>query len=437
VEIDEEDSKEKKGEVIKTKTSVQERVQAKIEQKEAEHQIEKSKYTSTAVEAVVDAIQVVSESVTSYGLLSNDDVKAKIEEKAIENIKESARKSGNLFAEEEVQEQIAQVKQVLTITVDEYKNNAIEIPRVVVEQPEVNAVFEDFDLDTSKGYSLNALHNEIMRISLNTGETETFAGKSGSSKGNPVKLLVSALIDFDDIDYDEVSELLHKLATQAVNAIKENSPEVKSVDELTEKIYAYRKYIADDIYRQMKAHFHTEVGEYRITKVLPHVAILDQHLIKNEYGYRVYSDVPSPLSWVKKYLFKGYRKSYYTEYRFDSSTELDFAYILETDGAVEKWLRPVPDQFNIYWNSGARKYEPDFIVETSNAIYMCETKKASDVSSTEVQAKAEAARQYCRVVSEYNAKNGGKPWKYVIVPHDKVQRNNTFAFILSISQQFN
>jgi type III restriction enzyme len=68
---------------------------------------------------------------------------------------------------------------------------------------------------------------------------------------------------------------------------------------------------------------------------------------------------------------------------------------------------------------------------------MCETKKASDVSSTEVQAKAEAARQYCQVVSEYNAKNGGKPWKYVIVPHDKVQRNNTFAFILSISQQFN
>jgi type III restriction enzyme len=437
VEIDEEDSKEKKGEVVKTKTSVEERVLAKIEQKEAEHLIEKSQYTSTAVEAVVDAIQVVCESVQSYGQLSDDDVKAKIEEKAIENIKESARKSGSLFAEEEVKEQIKQVKQVVTITVDEYKNNAIEIPRVVVEQPEVSAVFEDFDLDTSKGYNLNELPNEIMRVSLATGDTEVFEGKSGSSKGNPVKLLVAALIDFDDIDYDDVSELLHKLATQAVNAIKSNSPEVKSVDELTEKVYAYRQYITNDIYRQMKAHFHTEVGEYRITKVLPHVAILDQHLIKNEYGYRVYSEVPSPLSWVKKYLFKGYRKSYYTEYRFDSGTELDFAYILETDKAVKKWLRPVPDQFNIYWNSGARKYEPDFIVETDDAIYMCETKKASDVSSVEVQAKAEAARQYCRVVSEYNAKNGGKPWRYVIVPHDKVQRNSTFAYILSISQQFN
>jgi type III restriction enzyme len=438
VEIDEDDSKEKKGEVIQTKTSVEVRVLAKIEQMEAEHLIAKSKYTATAVEAVVDAIQMVRESETSYGPLSNDDEMAKIEEKAIDCIKESARKSGRIFAEEEAEEQIKQVKQVITITVDDYKNNEIEIPRVVVEPPRSTPVFEDFDLDTTKGYSLHALHNEIERVSLVTGERETFAGKSGSSKGNnPVKLLVAALVDFDDIDYDDISELLYKLATQAVDAIKNNSPEIQSVEELTEKIYAYRKYIVDDIYRQMKAHFHTESGGYRIARVLPHVAILKQHLLKNEYGYRVYSDVPTPLSWVKKYLFKGYLKSYYTEYRFDSSTELDFAFVLETDSAVEKWLRPVPDQFNIYWNSGARKYEPDFIVETADAIYMCETKKASDVSSAEVLAKADAAREYCRAVSEYNAKNGRKPWRYVIVPHDKVQRNNTFAYILSISQQFN
>jgi hypothetical protein len=35
--------------------------------------------------------------------------------------------------------------------------------------------------------------------------------------------------------------------------------------------------------------------------------------------------------------------------------------------------------------------------------------KASDIFSVEIQAKADAARQYCQVVSEYNIQNGKSP----------------------------
>ena len=144
-------------------------------------------------------------------------------------------------------------------------------------------------------------------------------------------------------------------------------------------------------------------------------------------------DIPETAAWARKFIVKGFLKSYYPEYRFDSSTEWDFAYALENDLKVLKWLRPVPQQFSIYWDEGSKRYEPDFIVETDDTIYMCETKAAKDVNDIEVQKKAESAQAYCKVVTEYNSKHYGKPWKYVVIPHTAVQRSHSFAYILSIS----
>ena len=48
-----------------------------------------------------------------------------------------------------------------------------------------------------------------------------------------------------------------------------------------------------------------------------------------------------------------------------------------------------------------------------------------------VQAKKQAAEKYCKHASEYTAQNGGKPWKYAIIPHSSVGRTNSFAFLLA------
>ena len=69
-------------------------------------------------------------------------------------------------------------------------------------------------------------------------------------------------------------------------------------------------------------------------------------------------------------------------------------------------------------------------METADAIYMCETKAEKDVNAADVQAKAEAAREFCRRASEFTAQNGGKPWRYVIIPHTLVDRAYTFNYIL-------
>lgn len=431
IELDERDERDQGGKVETTPTSTEQKIQQRFEKVKGEINERSKQHITQVGKAVETAISsIAAEGVATFGDLQNKEVKQIIREKAIDAIKESVK--GSLFAEQDAAEQIAQVDEVINIVVEDYKKNVIEIPRIVVEQQEVKAVFDDFDLDTANGYNLDDLHREIIRQGLyDTTDFEVFAGKSGSSKRPAVEQLIATLIDFDDIDYDEVSDLLYKIVNEAVAAIRNNAPGITD-DDLNERVHAFKQNLADNIYKQMKEHYRIIPGTFKINKVLPFSKVLDQPIIVNNWGELDFHEpVPSLKSTVIKFVYVGFRKSYYTKYRFDSSTELDFAFILETNNEVVKWLRPVPNQFNIYWSSSAKKYEPDFIVETADAIYMCETKAEKDVNDPDVQAKAEAAREFCRIATEFTSKNGGKPWRYVLIPHTLVDRSYTFGYILS------
>jgi len=69
-------------------------------------------------------------------------------------------------------------------------------------------------------------------------------------------------------------------------------------------------------------------------------------------------------------------------------------------------------------------------VETAGEILMCETKARTDLESDEVNAKALAAARWCRDASDYNAAEGGKPWHYLLIPHDEVSDNRTLSYLL-------
>jgi type III restriction enzyme len=73
---------------------------------------------------------------------------------------------------------------------------------------------------------------------------------------------------------------------------------------------------------------------------------------------------------------------------------------------------------------------PDFIVETPEFIAMVETKKREAMEEAEVQAKTKAALYYCHHATEYNRQISGKPWKYVLIPHDQVRVNMSLEFLL-------
>ena len=73
---------------------------------------------------------------------------------------------------------------------------------------------------------------------------------------------------------------------------------------------------------------------------------------------------------------------------------------------------------------------PDFIVETNEYIAMVETKKKDDVEAVQVQDKAKAALTYCMNATEYNQQINGKPWLYVLIPHDQVKLNMSLSYLL-------
>jgi type III restriction enzyme len=148
-------------------------------------------------------------------------------------------------------------------------------------------------------------------------------------------------------------------------------------------------------------------------------------------GKKLYSDESFPAVQVPKFIFTGFEKSCHLEYKFDSRTEQTCSFVLENDKEVDKWLRPAPNQFRIYWDHNNRIYEPDFVVETADRIYMIETKAANAVDATEIQAKAQAAIEYCRYASNYARKHGGKPWVYVLIPHDRIAKNSSFRALVS------
>ncbi|NLW36380.1 MAG: type III restriction endonuclease subunit R, partial [Syntrophorhabdus aromaticivorans] len=161
--------------------------------------------------------------------------------------------------------------------------------------------------------------------------------------------------------------------------------------------------------------------------VMPFTRIEEHNLSKyTKDSIRHYTETIVPTSAIPSKVFSGFRKACHSLYKFDSKTEKDFSIILEQDGSVLKWLRPAQKQFKIYWKHNSRQYHPDFVVETVNAIYMIETKKEGDIETPDVQDKSRAALVYCRSASEFTTSNGGKPWKYLLIPHNAVMTNMSF-----------
>ena len=102
--------------------------------------------------------------------------------------------------------------------------------------------------------------------------------------------------------------------------------------------------------------------------------------------------------------------------------------MLETDPDVLNWLRPHPQEFNITYNHG-HSYEPDFVVETEDIIYLVEVKGEDKLKDPDVIAKKERGIQYCAVASRWGKANGYKEWRYLFIPAGQIQSSSSFAVL--------
>lgn len=424
VELDEKEIKTRQF-VVTSQTKINaevKREQAKIAQVQNPERKEQLAHALEAKKAIVNAIPTftVSEGVKTVSDLAKPEVK----KKTIEKIQKELSKGGNLFASQIIKEAEVRYDEV----VESFKAQIIEIPRMNLVLDEVTTWFEDFDLNTAVGFDLKVMEEEIIRMGLKDQKIDTLGVRQGAYVNeSPANQIIAELINYSEVDYDESTDLLNKLVHQALDKMKESSSEEK----LPLLVRQYRKLIASRIYEQLKTHFKMSNPDYAPPEIRPFVKIEDWNFTApKEDGYKHYTDVIQPLSLVPKYVYRGFEKACHYEYKFDSNTEKDFAFVIENDKSVIKWLRPADNQFRIYWGQNTRRYVPDFVVETEDSIFMCEPKKAKEVETEEVQLKMKAALRYCKYVNEFTSKNGGKKWRYLLIPHDKVDKTSSLESLI-------
>jgi type III restriction enzyme len=383
---------------------------------------------------VVDAKRAIIEALPILGKMEGvtkieDLKKPEIKDQVIKQITYALNTGqGNIFAESIVQEAVAQYERVIT----QYQDNIIEIPRIDLVQDEIETWFEDFDLDTSVGFDIRVLKEEIKVRGLVDNKVTSIGVRHGANyKENPVNQVISELINYPELDYDQCPDLLNKLASQAVSKISEGVADAKELHTL---IRQSRKIVASRIWEQMKRHFKQSEPKYSKPEVLPFTKIEAWSFSAlSKDGYKDFKE-NIPVRDATKYVYMGFTKACHPQYKFDSSSEKVLAQIVEEDKSISKWLRPADKQFRLYWANNSRLYYPDFVVERNDAIYLVEVKAANQVDTGEVQDKKRAAMNYCKYASEYNIANGKKPWKYVIFPHDRIALNVSFDSLLNHSE---
>jgi len=300
----------------------------------------------------------------------------------------------------------------------------IDIPRIiVVPTGDVTYGYHPFLLELSQ-LNLQPSNRELISQSLQTNQQISISAQPQKKYTRLEDYIIEQLVDYDDVAYEEHAGLIYDLAGQVVRHFEEIKE--YSEDEMHNIFFGYAKLIAENIHVQMVEHFWEKATGYETT-VRSGFTPIKETAYTTVAGQPIHNfrDTVSNVGKIKQMMFGGFAKCLYPIQKFDSDTERRFSIILERD--AEKWFKPAKGQFHIYYNAGVdqKEYMPDFIAETADAVFMCETKARGDIDTQEVVAKADAAKEWIDKASKYLSQNGGKNWKYLLIPHDEVVENRS------------
>ena len=354
---------------------------------------------------------------------------ADIQQKIVEKVQEIVRPAQGAF--ESIVETV-NVAEVVQKTTELYRELSIDIPKIiVVPKGEVMCRYEDFDMDV-RNINLQPVAQDILIQHLHENQRYRLRDGSGIIKEKrPEDYLVRGLIDFNDISYDEHAALLYKLAGQVVARLRTY---LAQEDDVINVLQFHQQPLVHLIHAQMQQHFKESAGAYeaqvtrgfRTLRANNYSAAADE----NERDFRVV--IPEgQRNRIGSMVFGGFRKCLYPIQKFDSDPERRFAVILENDGDVLKWFKPAKGDFQIHY-SHEEAYEPDFVVEAKDAKFLCEPKRANEMTEQIVLAKADAAATWCNHATVHANENGGKPWHYLLIPHDAITDNKTLQGLAAV-----
>lgn len=426
------DSIFKAGNVIKAEEIVPEKItstQLKIEFEPdkvletaySQTNIEKSEEMDTLVKKATEIINTeVSKHIQSTPTHKVEAEQAKeIVSKVAEKLGED-KDLGNIFKENEM----PLAAWLLYQTEETHKavqEKFIPIPRIKVTDSGVEEyVFVDFDLELSD-FTHVPIKNELLVQNLeDMQDKQRIKGEAIDFEGyNPKKVILEQLRQKPEIDYEKCSALLFKLITQ----LCDHYEGIHRENGMRNIVMMYKRDIGNKIYKQMMQHFYCENGFLQ-----EEVVGTRDYNLQQTYSYKEkVSLFDSFTEDIRSVLFCDIKRGVFENAKFDSLPELVLARVLETEtGDVENWLRPSPREFNITYNHG-HAYEPDFVVETKDTIYLVEVKGEDKLQDPDVIAKKKRGIQYCEVASHWGKANGYKEWKYLFIPSKQIMPNSSFV----------
>jgi type III restriction enzyme len=319
---------------------------------------------------------------------------------------------------------------IVAKTTEIVEQQTIDIPRIlVVPTGKVQSGFNAFTLklDTLK---YPVVSEELWAKHLRTDQVDVIAmGKGGIQELRLEDYVVSGLVDFDDVSYDAHSDLLYDLAGQVVKHLKSYLPDEHEIQKV---LRCYQRDIARFVHAQMQEHYWEKATGYEVKinkgwselKPSAYTASASEPVLN-------FRQKPEDRSNMAKYLFGGFKKCLYPVQKFQSDSERKLAVILEREAL--KWFKPAKGQFQIVYKFGADnpEYQPDFVAETDSVIYMLEPKAKNEMADADVVAKKDTAMKWCKHASDYAAAYKGKPWEYLLIPHDAIAENITLDWLAS------
>lgn len=307
-------------------------------------------------------------------------------------------------------------------TIHEAAKKDMFIPKIKTEQlGEERYIIENFDLDIST-MSYAPIENEIM-IKNMLDSLEAVQLIKGMAIDidtiKPEKYLVDAIRTIDEIDYEKCPTLIQKIVMQFLSHYRNKYTE----DKVRNICLMYRKDIITKFKTQLLQHL--AVSYDGLVEVVQGIeTIVRKYYVDITNGLKNINEAPGSIN-IKSISYEGATKAVTEPYKFDSNPERLFALACENSPEVIQWLRPAATQFNITYNRG-RRYEPDFVVETSDMYYLVEVKAKNKLNDPEVIAKKNRAIKYCKVATEYNLANGHKGFVYLFIPHDEISSTSSF-----------
>jgi type III restriction enzyme len=276
-----------------------------------------------AQKVIAEILPEISKTVTSLSELKEEEKKVIVIQKVKERLESTPQQN---FLNSEILEEIVNCYDAV---IQEYQQNIIEIPRIMLQQSnEVRAYFDDFELNT-RNLNYQPVSEEILRKTLRQTEEgdDVIIGKGRGIRDKPDHLIVNELINYPEINYNNQSDTLFKLANQAIEKFRS----YLSSEDVINVVQYHKNEIARFIYTQMKEHFHVEAPTYETPKVYSFTEIKGHHYEKlTKDILHHYKDTIEPAGLIPGKVFTGFSKSCHNLYKFESKTEKDFAIILES-----------------------------------------------------------------------------------------------------------